>query len=301
MEREHSNRSLSSRGSEMGSRYVMESGFYMTSFVAAIFITGLVTVGMLLITLLIALTVMLQSCESKSAGVVDISNSNENYDYCKVFSLHAELNRLDINDFPEVCKITTAHYIKEGQYARDLNLSVGMAENFLSVVKPLEDGLSLVILDADDFLTSNSHYIDPLLSRFNQFGCDDCLKEATKLKYMFSLKLYKKLQAGKWPLILFSRKPEKQRNATTEHLISAGYNGWSSLIMRSDDEMQMDSREYVSRLRTTLHIKGFHITAMISSQMDALIGPSSGERVFKLPNHIYYNVQNYFTSTSLPQ
>ena len=97
----------------MGSLYVMESGFYMTSFAATIFIAGLVTVGVLLITLLIVLTVMLQSCESRSAGIVDISNSNENYDYCKVFSMHTELNRLDINNFPEVCKITAAQLHKQ--------------------------------------------------------------------------------------------------------------------------------------------------------------------------------------------
>lgn len=41
-----------------------------------------------------------------------------------------------------------------------------------------------------------------------------------------------KLRASGWPLILLSRKSGRQQNATVEYLISAGYSGWTSLIMR---------------------------------------------------------------------
>ncbi|CAL5363755.1 unnamed protein product [Camellia sinensis] len=240
MEREYSNRSLSSRGgSEIGSHYVVEAGFYMTSFAATLFLAALVTCGVLLVTLLIALTVMLQSCESRNAGIVEISKANENYNYCKIFSLHAELNSLDVDQFPEICRITAVQYIKEGQYAKDLNLTMGVAENYFNGVRPLEDGLDMVLMDIDDFLPLTSHCTDPLQSR----------------------------------------KPEKQRNATIEYLISAGYGGWSSLVMRLEDEMQMDSREYFSRLRNSLQKQSCRITAVISSQMDALTGPYSGNRI----------------------
>ncbi|GMP23266.1 hypothetical protein CsSME_00000935 [Camellia sinensis var. sinensis] len=301
MEREYSNRSLSSRGgSEIGSHYVVEAGFYMTSFAATLFLAALVTCGVLLVTLLIALTVMLQSCESRNAGIVEISKANENYNYCKIFSLHAELNSLDVDQFPEICRITAVQYIKEGQYAKDLNLTMGVAENYFNGVRPLEDGLDMVLMDIDDFLPLTSHCTDPLQSRISQFGCGDCLQEAKNLKQIFILKLYTKLQAGGWKLILFSRKPEKQRNATIEYLISAGYGGWSSLVMRLEDEMQMDSREYFSRLRNSLQKQSCRITAVISSQMDALTGPYSGNRMFKLPSPIYH-MEHYFESTNLPQ
>ncbi|XP_052177430.1 uncharacterized protein At2g39920 isoform X2 [Diospyros lotus] len=234
MEGEYSSPSLSSReSSEMGSHYVMESGFYMTSFAATIFIAGLVTVGVLLITLLIALTVMLQSCESRSAGLVEISRPNDSYNYCKILSLQAELNGLDVDDLPEICKTATIQYIKQGHYARDLNLTVAIAEHYFDSVKPLEGGMDLVLIDIDDFFPSSSHYTDPLQSRFSQFGCYDCVKEANNLKHFFILKLYIRLRAGGWSLILLSRRPEKQRNDTIENLIYAGYGGWSSLIMRS--------------------------------------------------------------------
>lgn len=69
-------------------------------------------------------------------------------------------------------------------------------------------------------------------NRFDQFGCSDCVEEAKHLKHLLILRLYMKLQASGWPLILLSRKSGRQQNATVEQLISAGYNGWASLIMR---------------------------------------------------------------------
>uniref|UniRef100_A0A5B6YGZ6 Acid phosphatase 1 n=1 Tax=Davidia involucrata TaxID=16924 RepID=A0A5B6YGZ6_DAVIN len=302
MEREYSIQSLSSRGgSEMGSRYVVESGIYMTNFAATIFIAALVTVGVLLITLLIALTVMLQSCESKSAGIIEMSKSRDDYSYCKIFALHAELNRLDADYFPAVCKNVAIQYIKEGQYTRDLNTTMSLAENYFSIVRPLDDGLDMVLMDVDDLLPSNCHYTDPLLPWLKQYGCNDCIEEAIHLKHNIILKLYLKLQAAGWPLILISRKPEKQCNLTIKHLISAGYTGWSSLIMRLDDEMQMDSREYFSRRRTEMQKEGIRIMSVVSSQMDALSGPCLGKRIFKLPNPFYYNIDGYIESTDTLQ
>lgn len=71
-----------------------------------------------------------------------------------------------------------------------------------------------------------------LLHRVDLRGYTECVEEAKHLKHVFTLKLFMKLQVSGWPVILLSRKPEGQRNATTELLISAGYRGWSSLIMR---------------------------------------------------------------------
>lgn len=70
------------------------------------------------------------------------------------------------------------------------------------------------------------------LYRYDQFGCSKCIEDAKPLKHEIIFRIYAKLQASGWPLILLSRKPERQRNATVEHLGSAGYKDWSSLIMR---------------------------------------------------------------------
>lgn len=293
MEREYSTRSLSSRetsGTEIGSQYIMESRFYMTSFAATIFIGGLVTVGILLITLLIALSVMLQSCQSKSSGVPEIQKASDDYNNCKIFTFYVELNGLEANEFPSVCWASAVQYIREGQYARDLNASMEVVEKYFSGIIPLNRSLDVVLIDIDDILPSNPHHTSPLMHRFDQFGCSDCIEEAKHLKNLLILRLYAELQASGWPLILLSRNSGRQHNATAELLISAGYRGWTSLIMRSDDEMNVDSFEYFSRRRAEMQREGYRITGVISSRMDALTGPYLGKRVFKLPNAISYSL-----------
>lgn len=298
MERQLSFRSLSSRGgSELGSQYTVESGFYMTTFAAVIFIGGLITVGVLLITLLVTLAVMLQSCQSRSSGVVELTKSSSDNNYCKIFALHAELNSLEADNFPEICRDLAIRYIKEGQFARDLNLSIQIVESYFNTLMPSYNGLDVVLMDIDDIFASSPKYSNLLTDRVNLRGYIECIEEAKYLKQMFTLKLFMKLQVSGWPVILLSRKHEGQRNATTELLISAGYRGWSSLIMRLDNEIQMDSREYLSRRRTILQKEGFHITGLISNQMNALTGQSLGKRVFKLPNPLYYSFDHHIEST----
>lgn len=137
----------------------------MTSFSATIFVATLVSVGVLLITILMALTVMLQSCQSKSAGVVELWKSSDDYNHCKIFASHAELNNLDPDSVPAICKHVAVQYIKEGQYMRDLNLTALLAENYFNSSRPLSDGLDVVLMDVDDFIASDSHYANSLQPR----------------------------------------------------------------------------------------------------------------------------------------
>ncbi|XVF83861.1 hypothetical protein PTKIN_Ptkin16aG0527300 [Pterospermum kingtungense] len=236
-------------------------------------------------------TVMWQSCESRSKGVVEIAKASDSHHYCKILALHEELNSLEASKVPSVCRSLAIQYIKGGEYARDLNTTMWMIESFFDTVSPSHDHLDVVLIDIDDVLA-----LDP---RFNQIVSDkpiDCIEDATYLKHLLILELYKKLQSRGWPLILLSRKPEKQQNVTIEHLSSLGYSGWSSLIMRLDSEMEMDTREYFSRQRAAMKKEGTEIISVISSQMDALTGSSLGRRVFKLPNPLYYNSENHIES-----
>ncbi|KAH7537508.1 hypothetical protein FEM48_Zijuj03G0100400 [Ziziphus jujuba var. spinosa] len=293
MEREYSAQSLSSRGgSDRESHYVVETGFYMTSFAATIFIAALVTIGVLFITLLIALTVMLQSCQSRSAGLIESQKSDYDYNKCKIFVMHAELNNLESGHIPIVCRVPTVLYIKQGQYARDLNSTMSVVENFFSNVSPLNDGLDVVLMDVDDILSSNPHNANILLKRYDEFGCSNCIEEVKHLKEMLIHNIYKKLHDRSWTLVLFSRRAERQKNATIEHLVSSGYRDWSSLIMRSEDEMHMDSCEYLSRRKAALLKEGFRLRGTISSRLDALTGSYSREHIFKVPNPLYYNFED---------
>ncbi|KAI3470842.1 hypothetical protein Pfo_027505 [Paulownia fortunei] len=299
MEREYSAQSLSSRGgSEMGSRYTTEGGIFMSSFAATVFISGLVTVGISLLSLLVALTVMLQSCERRNSGVLEMYRYKNSYDYCRNFALHAELNSLGADSLPAICKDVDTLYVKGGQYKRDLNITIGMAEDFFSSVRAQYDGRDIVLMDADD-LASETLFTYKLMYRIKEGPLHDSSRDADYLKHIFVRKLYLQLQSGGCPLILFSRKPEKLRNATVEYLISAGCRGWSSLIMRKENEMQTGFQEFLSRERIILQREGLRLIAVISSQMDALRGPCLGDRIFKLPSPMFRYSTEYHVESQI--
>lgn len=284
MEREYSAQSLLRRGSsENESRYTMETGIYMSSFAATVFIAGLVTVGVSLMTLLIALTVMLQDCQRQNAGVVEMQKPVDDYDFCRILALHIELNHLDSDSFPGVCKELAFQLIGDGQNSRELNATWKVVENYFSSVRPREDGRDVVLMDADDLLPSDYDSFD----QSNQYTCSNCHKEARQLKWILVRELYMKLQGGGWPMILLSRKPESLHKTTAGYLISVGCGSWSSLIMREDNEFDMDSQEYLSRRRTIIKRQGLRTVAAISSQLDFLTGPKIGGLNFKIPNIIF--------------
>ncbi|KAJ9540341.1 hypothetical protein OSB04_026847 [Centaurea solstitialis] len=224
MEREYSARSLSSEeGSDMGSQFRMESVIYMSSCAATIFIGSLVIVGILLMTLLIALTVMLQSCQSREAGVIESFKSDHHlYDHCKMAALHADINSFERYSLPEFCKDVAVKYIKEGHYMRELNISVSLVENYFSGFMPDDGGRDVVLMDVDDFVPVDTLRASPLVYGYNRYDCNDCVREAKHMKHVFLMELYLKLQSGGWPLILVSRKAENLREATIEDLKSVG-------------------------------------------------------------------------------
>ncbi|KAL0452775.1 UNVERIFIED_CONTAM: hypothetical protein Slati_1255600 [Sesamum latifolium] len=180
----------------MGSRHITETGIFMSSFAAMVFVSGLITVGVSLLSLLVALAVMLHSCESRNSGVLEMYRYKDNYKYCRNFALHAELN-------------------------------IGIAEEFFGSVRPQVDSRDIVLVDADD-LASETLFSNYLMHRINEDLLHESSRDPDYLRHTFARKLYLKLQSDGWPLILFSRKPEKLRNAMAEFLISMGCPGWSS-------------------------------------------------------------------------
>ncbi|XP_058787575.1 uncharacterized protein At2g39920 isoform X2 [Vicia villosa] len=230
MEQQYSGNSLSDN-SDTSSHYGIDSGFYMSSFTATIFLASLVTLGVLLITLLISLVIMLQSCQSKNTGVIEHVNVNDYYSYCRVYSLHAEINSLERYELPDICRDLAIHYIKGGHYAKELNLIVSMIDDYFKSRKPSDNGLDVVLLDIDDIVPPNP-YSSNLYQRFHRDGISSCVKEAEDVKLMFVLRLYMNLQTDGWSIILVSRESEIYQNVTINHLVSAGFRGWSSLMMR---------------------------------------------------------------------
>lgn len=288
MERSYSIRSLSNRGgSEMTSSYMVESGFFVSSFAATMFIGALATVGILLISLLVVLAVMLQSCESKNSGVVQSQKLIYYHRICNIYAQHAELSGLKEHDCPPFCGVLAKQYIKGGLYARELNVTNAVIQNYLGAVTAVDGGLDVVLMDADDISSLHPLNVDLVTNRFENFDSES-FEEANHLKQSYLLQLYTELQARGWTLVFFSRKSQREQNVAREIIYSAGFRSWYSLIMRSDDELQIDSRTYFSRRREALEKDGFRIAGVISSHIDALTGPFSGKLILKIPNPICY-------------
>lgn len=124
----------------------------MTSLAASIFIASLVTFGVLMITLLIALSTMLQSCENRNIGIIEAQRLEESLSYCKILSLHFQLNSLQEEEIelPLLCRDIALRRIKQGIYLRELNFTVQMALAYFQTIKPRNDNRDVVVIDIDE-------------------------------------------------------------------------------------------------------------------------------------------------------
>ncbi|XP_076906888.1 uncharacterized protein At2g39920-like [Bidens hawaiensis] len=281
MEREYSASLSSGHESDMGSEFRLESVIYMSSFAATILVGVLVTIGILLMTVLITLVVMLQSCERRNSKAVEMLRSVNQfdlnvYDYCKTVSLHAELNINSAESYslPEICKNVTVKYVKDDHYTRDLSTIVSFVDDYFKNVTPGVGGRDVVLMDIDDLYVHGLH----------DYGHDDVVKEAELMKHTLFVQIYTKLRSAGWPVVLISREPERQRGVVIDMLIAARCGGWSELIMRSDEEMKMDTREYFYKQKAIMQAEGYNIAAVISSHLDVLVGSFTRTQIFKLPN-----------------
>lgn len=260
MERELSG--LTSRGnSEMGSRFSIDSGCYMTSLAATIFIASLVTFGVLMVTLLIAISTMLQSCENKNSGIIQVQQrlvvDDESLSYCRILSLHSNLNSLDEEELPLLCRDVALQRIKQGIYLRELNFTVQMVLTYFKNIQPMNR--DAVVMDIDDInLIKQEVYIE----------------EAKHQRSKLILELYSKLRSQGYSMVLLSR------NSTAEQLKSRGYSDWSGLIMREDARQKEELERH------------YRIVGVIGNHMDVLTGQRSwqSKRLFKLPSLTYNDI-----------
>lgn len=144
---------------------MVESGFLVSSFAATMFIGALVTVGILFISLLIVLTAMLRSCESKNSGVVQSHKFIDYHSICNIHAQHAELNGLKAHDCPPFFGDLAKQYIKGGLYARELNVTNAVIQSYLGAVTAVDGGLDVVLMDADDILSLHPLHIDLFTNR----------------------------------------------------------------------------------------------------------------------------------------
>jgi len=238
------------------------------------------TIGIILFTLVVTLAVMLGKCQQPP-----VPNT------CRSFALNAELNNLQGWLLPKECENYVAEYVELGQYYTDYKVALDAARDYLSTLSAGPDHRDLIVLDIDETALSNIPYYQA-----NNYGTDPWNEKiwntwvnnasAPALEPMLSL--YSDLQAQNWSFAFITGRPEEQRNVTAQNLLSAGYAGWSALVLRSPEETGLTAVEYKTAHRKELEAQGFRIWSSMGDQWSDITVESVGSRTFKLPNPMYY-------------
>uniref|UniRef100_A0A0D9VTN2 Acid phosphatase n=1 Tax=Leersia perrieri TaxID=77586 RepID=A0A0D9VTN2_9ORYZ len=192
---------------------------------------------------------------------------------------------------PAPCVGYVKSYMTRGQYIRDLSSVMDQVSAYVDTVQADADGLDAWILDIDDTCLSNLLYYEA-----KQFGAYD----PSAFKMWASkgacpgipavLELYATLQAKGFKVFLLSgRDEETLATCTSENLESEGFLGYERLIMRSPDYRGQSSSLFKSAMRKRLvEEEGYRIRGNVGDQWSDLQGDYVGERVFKIPNPMYY-------------
>ncbi|KAH9324103.1 hypothetical protein KI387_004281, partial [Taxus chinensis] len=287
---------LSGRGSGLysSSRYLQvgDSGVYLTSLAVTVLISAIATIGILLFTLVLTLAILLSSCQTTPDVVIKQGRRPEmGVDVCRSFVLNFELNNMQGNNvFPSMCEEYVFQYIISGQYDNDVKGAIKAADSCLISAMANGDGQDAVIMDIDETALSNFPYFRAFQHRYalhNVAAWNHWVEEAKAPALIPTLELYRKLQNQDLALVFLTERHENQRNSTMKNLLGAGYSGWTMLIMRSEDEMQMNVQAYKSKQRLQLESKGLHITGVIGDQWSDISGPAVGNYTFKIPNPLY--------------
>lgn len=277
-------------GSLFGSRFSLTdgSGIYVSSLALTIIISAIAVVGIVLVTAIITLAVMLSACEQQSSGV--ILQMTVVSEYCSSFHLNAELNNLEGWKVPSVCESHISAYVHGGQYLRDFEAAVDSARRYLKTVRVDSSGKHTIVLDVDETAISNLPYY-----RDHHFGDGKMMdsawyawiEESRAPAMSAMLDLHRELLTANWSIVFISGRLETERNATVQNLITAGYEGWSALILRSAEDPSLTVQAYKSSKRIELEKQGYQIKSVLGDQWSDIVGPAAGDRTFKLPNPMY--------------
>jgi hypothetical protein len=149
--------------SQFGSRYIQvdDSGVYLSSMVVTVLVAAIATIGILLFTLVITLSVLLGSCQGQPLSVNILSplnNARKSSFSCDSFILNAEVNNLQGWIVSEECVGTVAKYMRGGQYYTDFAGAIAAAADYLSGLPLKGDGSEVVVMDIDETALSNLPY-----------------------------------------------------------------------------------------------------------------------------------------------
>ncbi|CAM0907624.1 unnamed protein product [Alopecurus aequalis] len=183
-------------------------------------------------------------------------------------------------------------YMAWGQYGRDVSTAADEIAAYAATQAPAgDDGLDAWVLDVDDTCLSNLLYYQA-----KQFGpYDPAAFKAWASRGMCPgippmVGLFRTLKAAGFRVFLLSGRDEEALGAcTAANLAAAGFAGYDRLIMRSAVYRGQSSVVFKSAVRRRLvEEEGYRIRGNVGDQWSDLQGDCAGDRVFKVPNPMYF-------------
>ncbi|KAH7433494.1 hypothetical protein KP509_07G072000 [Ceratopteris richardii] len=211
---------------------------------------------------------------------------------CESWRLNAEMgNVIGWVVIPSGCEEYVSNYMLGGQYSLDVDLMVREAMSYASKLQIEGDGKDAWVFDIDDTLLSHISYYSE-----NRFGATPFNKSSwvqwenlAAAPAIESVALfYRQLVSGDWSVFFLTGRSEKRREVTEENLRRSGFTKWTGLILRQEDEEGLPAKVYKSARRQELEKAGYRIWGNMGDQWSDLTGYSTGERVFKVANPMYY-------------
>ena len=190
---------------------------------------------------------------------------------------------------PDIINLRTAKdivkdYYESGKYDEEMNEIINDTKEKFNKIEIKSN--SAVIFDVDDTALSNYE-----ISKRLDFGYDYKIVQdwvlSAKLPAINQVKeLYDFLKSKNVKLIFLTGRNFEEYDATYKNLISQGYTGFDTLIVRSEEQKKTKSQIFKSGAREELTKSGYDIIGTIGDQWTDLNGQYSGLQI-KVPNYLY--------------
>jgi len=175
-------------------------------------------------------------------------------------------------------------YYESGGYDKELDALIADAKQKFSKIEIKKN--SVVIFDVDETALNNYGlakqmdfgYVYDLNKKWNQ---DLKAPAIPQVKDLYEYLLNKGVN-----IIFLTGRNYTEYEITYKNLTLAGYTDFDTLITQREDELNLKSQEFKSKVRNELTNKGYEIIGTVGDQWTDLNGPYSGIRI-KIPNYLY--------------
>lgn len=214
--------------------------------------------------------------------------------YCLTWRVMVEANNAKgWSAVPAQCVGYVRGYMASGQYYRDVGAVAEAAAAYAAQVAPPAggDGRDAWVVDVDDTCLSNQPYY-----QVKQFGAYD----PVAFRAWASRAICPGIPAMQWlfqtlrsrgfrVFLVTGRDEETLGSCTAANLAAAGFSGYDRLIMRGALYRGQSAVAFKSAVRRQLvEEQGYRIRGNVGDQWSDLQGDCAGDRVFKVPNPMYF-------------